>query len=101
MSDEGNKCDICKGKGKFMRNLCQYCNGTGEWNSVAQAYIKNHICQCIVLDRKNCPICHKKCHHSSAQSGKQVIDPGHGGQTVNRTWDRQEADMEIEMSHFA
>ena len=47
-------CDFCKGVGSSGSNVCVYCNGTGEWNQAAQAYVKNHICQCIVMDRKFC-----------------------------------------------
>jgi len=79
MTEEENTCDLCKGSGKFHGHECTYCNGTGEWNFVAQSYVNEHICQCIFLDRKFCPICNKKCHHSSSQNDKQIIDPGYGG----------------------
>ena len=72
-------CDFCKGSGMLGSNLCVFCNGTGEWNQAAQAYLKNHICQCIVLDRKFCPVCNKPCHHDTSLNPKQKIDPGHGG----------------------
>ena len=76
-------CDMCKGNGKNQFNeVCPYCNGTGEWNDAASAYLKNHICQCINLDRKFCPVCEKKCHHDSSQTPKQRIDPGYGGMTA-------------------
>ncbi len=64
-------CDFCQGVGKSSSNVCVYCNGTGEWNQAAQAYVKNHICQCIVLDRKFCPICNKSCHHGTSLNPKQ------------------------------
>ena len=73
------KCAICKGDGHFMDRSCVYCNGTGEWNKVAEAYVRNHICQCIILDRVWCPVCHKKCHHDASLSPKQKIEPGPGG----------------------
>jgi hypothetical protein len=73
-------CDFCKGLSIGSKN-CVYCNGTGKWNASAQAYLKNHICQCIVLDRKFCPVCNQKCHHDSSLSPKQKIDPGYGGQS--------------------
>ncbi len=77
-----NKCAICKGIGKNMFDeTCTYCNGTGESNSLAEKYLKNHICQCIFWDRKFCPICKKKCHHDSTLSPKQKIDSGYGGMT--------------------
>ena len=72
-------CDFCKGLGIFGANPCVFCNGTGEWNPAAQGYVKNHICQCIVLDRKFCPVCNKPCHHDTSLNPKQKIDPGHGG----------------------
>jgi hypothetical protein len=62
--------------------FCVYCNGTGEWNQAAQAYVKNHICQCIVLDRKFCPVCNKPCHHDTSLNPKQTIDSGHGGMSM-------------------
>lgn len=71
-------CDFCKGK-KFPNQICTFCNGTGKWNNAAQSYVKNHICQCIVLDRTFCPVCNKKCHHDTSLNPKQVIDSGGGG----------------------
>lgn len=75
-------CDFCKGLGVIMSNPCVFCNGTGEWNQAAQGYIKNHICQCIVLDRKYCPVCNKPCHHDTSLNPKQKIDPGYGGMST-------------------
>ena len=73
-------CEVCRGTGKNLFNeACPFCNGTGEWNDAAVSYVKSHICQCIMWDRKNCPICHKVCHHDSTLSPKQVIDDGYGG----------------------
>jgi len=73
-------CDFCKGTGKnFVNESCTYCKGTGEWNQVAQSYVQNHICQCIALDRKFCPVCNKACHHDTSLNPKQVIDSGFGG----------------------
>lgn len=73
-------CEVCTGTGKNIFNeICPYCNGTGEWNGAAAAYVKNHICQCINWDRVFCPICKKKCHHNASLSPKQVIDSGYGG----------------------
>jgi len=81
MSDSGN-CVICIGTGKNMFNeTCTYCNGTGEYNNLAEVYLKNHICQCLLWDRTHCPICKKKCHHTSSQTPKQRIVPGYGGMT--------------------
>lgn len=74
-------CDFCKGVSSSSY-VCVYCNGTGEWNQAAQAYVKNHICQCIVLDRKFCPVCNKPCHHDTTLNPKQTIDPGYGGMST-------------------
>jgi len=76
---ESGKCDLCRGAGKYLDGRCTFCNGTGEWNNAAQAFVRNHICQCITLDRKNCPICHKPCHHDTSLDPKQKIDSGHDG----------------------
>lgn len=85
-------CDFCKGVPDVSKN-CVYCNGTGEWNYPAQAYVKNHICQCIFLDRKFCPVCNLPCHHSSSQSPKQTIDPGYGGMASGVSNDVEEVEM--------
>lgn len=77
--DKEDKCDLCKGAGVVGTNECPFCNGTGEWNQAAQAYVLNHICQCIVWDRRFCPVCLKACHHDTSNSPKQTIDPGFGG----------------------
>lgn len=81
MSDAGT-CVICCGTGKNLFNeACPYCHGTGEHNNLAEEYLKNHVCQCILWDRLHCPICKKICHHDSSQTPKQKIDPGYGGMT--------------------
>jgi RecJ-like exonuclease len=73
-------CVICNGIGKNQFNEnCTYCNGTGEPNNLAEEYLRNHICQCIVWNREFCPVCKKKCHHDTSLSPKQKIVPGHGG----------------------
>lgn len=76
-------CDFCKGASSDSTNVCVYCNGTGEWNQAAQSYMQNHICQCIVLDRKFCPVCNKACHHDTSLNPKCTIDPGFGGQSTS------------------
>ena len=83
-------CDLCAGSGVFLSNPCVFCNGTGEWNSAAQGYIKNHICQCIILDRKFCPVCNKPCHHDTTLNPKQKIDPGHGGMSSHESYPKGE-----------
>ena len=73
-------CVICNGIGKNQFNEnCTYCNGTGEPNNLAEEYHRNHICQCIMWDRKFCPVCKKKCHHDTSLNPKQRIVPGYGG----------------------
>lgn len=85
-------CDFCKGVNKT-NNICPYCNGTGEWNQAAQSYMQNHICQCIVSDRKFCPICNKICHHDTTLNPKQTIDSGYGGQTAPMSNPKEEAEI--------
>lgn len=80
MTKKCHKCAACEGSGKFPYELhCQFCNGTGEENNAAKSYVNNHICQCIVNDRKNCPVCKKECHHDTTLAPKQTIDGGYGG----------------------
>ena len=74
-----DKCAVCEGSCQFVGTPCVYCNGTGEENNVATAYVKNHICQCIMWNREWCPVCKKKCHHDTSFSPKQKIEPGPGG----------------------
>jgi len=83
--DDDNKCSLCNGTGHFPpeNSTCTYCNGEGTWNNAADVYVKNHICQCIFLDRIFCPICNQKCHHNSALSPKQTIDFGSVSRSTN------------------
>ena len=71
-----DKCQICGGS-KVTYNMlpCFFCNETGLDNKFANSFIKNHICLCSTTDRKNCPICKKKCHHDSALRPRLVISP--------------------------
>ena len=85
---------MCQGSGKVLeQQSCVYCNGTGEWNNVAEVYMKNHICQCITLDRKFCPVCKKPCHHDTSLNPKQTIDPGFGGMGSKVHGNYSETDM--------
>lgn len=77
MKEKNNICDICNG-GKKNQD-CPYCNGTGEWNQAGASYLKNHICECINLDRKWCPVCNEPCHHDTTLNPKCTIDDGFGG----------------------
>jgi len=82
MNKDKGKCDVCNGTGQITHGAvgeCNFCNGTGEWNNAAQKFMDSHICQCFDYDRKNCPVCHKPCHHDTSLNPKQKIDPGYGG----------------------
>jgi RecJ-like exonuclease len=70
-------CGVCKGNGsiELIDSQCPFCNGTGENSTAAESYLKSHICQCIFLDRKMCPICEKKCHHDTPHRPKIRISP--------------------------
>jgi hypothetical protein len=74
--DTLEKCQICDGS-KITYNMmpCSFCNETGVSNKFASSFIKNHICLCSTTDRKNCPICKKKCHHDSALRPRLVVAP--------------------------
>jgi len=69
-------CLVCKGKGiiVLLDSPCSFCNGTGENSKSAESYIQSHICQCIFLDRKTCPICEKKCHHDTTNKPKVLVN---------------------------
>jgi hypothetical protein len=66
------ECAVCKGTSA----KCVFCNGTGEYTKIAETYMKSHICQCIMLDRKNCPLCQKKCHHNTPNRPKLLAGGG-------------------------
>jgi hypothetical protein len=74
---EHNGCAICRKTGDLesLSIECSFCNGTGEYNKAAESYMKLHPCQCIYLDRKNCSLCGKKCHHSTSNKPKLIIAP--------------------------
>lgn len=101
MNKDKGKCNLCNGLGKFVKQSCVYCNGTGEWNQLAENYIKNHVCQCIIFDRQNCPVCEEKCHHTPSGTPKNTIAPPSGGQSITRNWDDKEKDIEVEMNNLA
>ena len=50
-------------------------NGTGEHTKAAEAFLASHTCQCILLDRKTCPVCGKKCHHDTPNRVKVMAGP--------------------------
>jgi len=91
-------CIVCRKTGTtFDNRICPFCNGTGEPNNTAEEYMRDHICQCIVLDREFCPVCEKKCHHDASLSPKQIIDPGHGGLGAARSTPSEEEEIEEEI----
>lgn len=73
----GGKCVICKGRGiiELLGSQCPFCNGTGEFTKSAKAYMDSHICQCVFLDRKTCPLCGKPCHHDTPNRPKVLAGP--------------------------
>ena len=79
MLDMGSKkkCAVCKGVGKIelLNTSCPFCNGTGEFTKISESYFKSHICQCIFLNRKTCPLCGKKCHHDTPNKPKILLGP--------------------------
>jgi len=70
-------CPVCDGNGtiELLSNQCPFCNGTGDFTKTAETYMASHICQCIFLDRKTCPLCKKKCHHDTPNKPKVLIGP--------------------------
>ena len=73
----GGECPICDGTGAIdlLWAACSFCNGTGESTRSAEAYLKSHVCQCILLDRRTCPLCGKKCHHDTPNRPKILVGP--------------------------
>jgi len=71
------KCAVCKGDGsiELLGSQCPFCNGTGEYTKIAETYITSHVCQCIFLDRKVCPLCKQRCHHDTPNKPKVLIGP--------------------------
>ena len=63
----GGRCAVCAGEGviKLLDSGCTFCNGTGEPSGAADSYIRSHACQCIIYDRRTCPMCGKECHHDT------------------------------------
>ena len=74
---EKQKCVVCSGKGKIelLDTQCPFCIFIGEYTKISEKYFESHICQCIFLDRKICPLCEKKCHHDTPNKPKLLIGP--------------------------
>jgi hypothetical protein len=70
-----DKCVVCSGTIELLHSKCPFCNGTGEPNNSAKSYLDSHICQCVFLDRKQCPLCGKKCHHDTLNKPKILLSP--------------------------
>ena len=72
-----NGCAVCRGKGiiELLGSQCPFCNGTGDYTKSAKSYLDSHICQCIFLDRKTCPLCEKRCHHDTPNKPKILLGP--------------------------
>jgi len=87
-------CVVCNRTGRaFDERICPFCNGTGNPNHLGEEYMRTHICQCEIGDRKNCPVCKTECHHDSNLTPKQRIDPGYGGQAAARRLPTEEEIM--------
>ncbi|CAI9832712.1 MAG: hypothetical protein MPI95_05175 [Nitrosopumilus sp.] len=69
----GGACAVCGGSGviELLGAGCTFCNGTGEPSGSAESYARSHVCQCILYDRRRCPLCGKECHHDT--SGRPSI----------------------------
>ena len=50
-------------------------NAFGSEKMLAEAFLASHTCQCILLDRKTCPVCGKKCHHDTPNRVKVMAGP--------------------------
>lgn len=72
-----SKCAVCGGGGRveLLGSQCTFCNGTGEGTRSAEAYMRSHVCQCVLLDRRTCPLCGKKCHHDTPNRPKVLVSP--------------------------
>lgn len=71
-------CLVCKGHGiiQHINSSCPFCNETGEYTKLSETFLKDHQCQCIVGDRKTCPICGEICHHNTNGRPKVMVSGG-------------------------
>ena len=70
-------CEICGGtiSSGITNNICSACNGIRESTTTSKGSFEDHISGCINLDRKNCPLCKKPCHHDTSLNPKILISP--------------------------
>tara|TARA_R110002020_G_scaffold217807_5_gene425586 strand:- start:359 stop:610 length:252 start_codon:yes stop_codon:yes gene_type:complete len=71
-------CLVCKGDGVIphLNSACSFCNETGEYTKLSETFLRDHQCQCIIHDRKNCPICGEQCHHNTNGRPKVIVSGG-------------------------
>ena len=71
-------CAVCGGGGRIelLGSTCPFCNGTGEPSGQAESYMRSHVCQCIFLDRRRCPLCGRECHHDTPNRPGILLTPG-------------------------
>lgn len=60
---------------KSTYTLCSSCAIIKKFKKTSKDSIADHICGCINLDRKNCPLCNKPCHHDTSLNPKILISP--------------------------
>ena len=70
-------CEICGGivSSGTTSNVCLSCTIIRESRSASKEFLADHICGCINLDRKNCPLCKRPCHHDTSLNPKILISP--------------------------
>ena len=70
-------CEICGGEvfSGTTETKCSSCASIREYKATSKDSIADHICGCINLDRKNCPLCKKPCHHDTSLNPKVLISP--------------------------
>ena len=70
-------CEICGTPVSFETNsdICSFCNKIGYSTSNSKDIFERHICKCDTLDRRNCPLCNKPCHHDTSLNPKILISP--------------------------
>ena len=71
-------CMVCKGHGviDMIKSSCPFCDETGEYTKLSETFFKEHQCQCIIGDKKICPICEEGCHHNTYGRPKVMVTGG-------------------------